>query len=271
MPATSAGPRRRLFFARLAEAVRRQDWFVVALEVAIVIVGVVIGFQVTAWGQERVNQDKEQTYLRQLAADLTETERLVAAEDSVRFAQTLPLARKLLRSFGYAPKPPADSILTWFPDAWRFGFLRPVLGTASSLVSSGNIDLVRDDSLRSAIITYLDLNEELMEEQRLLRDNVEAAGQRITRRLDISEYVFRTFPDSVREARSRRPDDVGLFPTGDWASPMPLDVDAFYADPLMYTSTWSLSLTLSQIASTHREMRESAAALRQRVEAHLEL
>ena len=265
-------PRQRrpwTILGRLSQAVREQNWFVVGLELVIVVLGVVIGFQVTAWGTERADRATEQTYLRQLAADLAETERLVAAEDSVRFARTLPLARKLLRSFGYAPKPPADSILTWFPDAWRFGFLRPVLGTASSLVSSGNIDLIRDDSLRSAIITYLDLNEELMEEQRLLRDNVEAAGQRITQRVDISEYALLTFSDSAREARSQRPNDVGLFPTGDWASPMPLDAEAFYADPLMYTSAWSLSLTLSQIESTHRQMRESAAELREQVEADL--
>ena len=275
---TSAAPdppaerRRRpwTLLGRLSKALREQNWTAVAVELVIVVVGVVIGFQVTAWGQERANHDKEQTYLRQLAADLAETERLIVREDSSRYARTFPSARKLLRSFGHDPKPPADSILVWFPRVWRIGFLRPVLGTASSLVSSGNIDLIRDDSLRSAIITYLDLNEQLMEEQRLLRDNVEAAGQRITRRVDLSEYALLTASDSAREARSQQPEYVGLYPTGDWASPMPLDAEAFYADPLMYTSAWSLSLTLGQIGSTHQQMRESAAELRQRVEASLD-
>ncbi|WP_412061286.1 hypothetical protein [Rubrivirga sp. IMCC45206] len=271
-PPPSTDPPRRAWtiLGRLAQAVREQNWFAVVLELAIVVLGVVIGFQVTAWGQAQTDAAREQTYLRQLTADLAETERLVAAEDSVRFARTLPAARKLLRSFGYEPKPPADSILTWFPDAWRFGFLRPVLGTSNALVSSGTIDLIRDDSLRSAIVAYLDLNEELMEEQRLQRDIVEAAGQRITQRVDLSEYAFATASDSAREARSRRPNYVGLYPTGDWVSPMPLDADAFYADPTMYTSAWSLSLELSHIEGTHRRMRESAAALRQRIEAQVE-
>ena len=68
---------RRPFFARLAAAVRRQDWFVVALEVAIVVLGVVIGFQVNAWGQDRSDRAREQVYLRQLASDLRETEQRI--------------------------------------------------------------------------------------------------------------------------------------------------------------------------------------------------
>ncbi|MDX1418534.1 MAG: hypothetical protein R3181_01090 [Rubricoccaceae bacterium] len=241
-----------------------------ALELGIVVVGVVIGFQVTAWGQARSDAAREQMYLRQLAADLAQTERLIVRQDSFRLRRVIPSARSLLRSFGHEPKPPADSVLAWFPIAWQQGYLHPVLGTASALVSSGNVDLIRDDSLRSAIITYLELNQQLMEQQRIQYDIAEAAGQRISQRVDISEWIFRTWPDSVREARSREPGYTGLLPTGDWSSPIPLDVEAFYADPLMYTSAWSLSLELGHLATTHREMRESAAALRERVEAELD-
>ena len=258
-----------MILARLRRALRRQDWFAVVLEVMIVVLGVVIGFQVTAWGEVRSDVAREQTYLQQLVADLAETERIIAVEDSIRYARTLPAARNLLRSFGHNPKPAADSILAWFPPAWRMGIFRPVLGTTNALVSSGNVDLIQDDSLRSAIIAYLDLNEELLEEQRIQHDIAEAAGQHISQRVDISEWVFTTLPDSVREVRSRRPDYVGLYPTGDWSPPIPLDAEAFYADPTMYTSAWALSLELSHIADTHRQMRESATSLREAVEAAL--
>ncbi|NNF59615.1 MAG: hypothetical protein HKN04_15370 [Rhodothermaceae bacterium] len=132
------------------------------------------------------------------------------------------------------------------------------------------MDLIRDDSLRSALITYLDLNGELVEKQRTEGAIAEAAGQRIARRVDISEWLFATLPDSAREARSRLPDDVGIYPTGDWSPPIPLDAEAFYADPTMYASAWSLALVVGQIENTHRDMRESAAALRERIEAELD-
>ena len=254
---------------RLSKEVREQNWFAVVLELLIVVVGVVIGFQVTAWGQSQEDRSRERTYLRQIVTDLAETERLIAAEDSIRYDTVIPSARRLIRSFGHEPKPPADSVLAWFPSAWRYGFLRPLLGTASALISSGNIDLIQDDSLRSAIVAYVDLNEELMEEQRLYRDNVEAAGQRISSRVDISEWVFTTTSDSTREARSRRPGYVGLYPVGNWSSPIPMDVDAFYADPTMYTSAWSLGIELKHIADTHRQMRESAVSLREHIDTEI--
>jgi hypothetical protein len=50
--------------------VREQNWFAVGLEVLIVIVGVVIGFQVTAWGQARADQAREHGYLERIREDL---------------------------------------------------------------------------------------------------------------------------------------------------------------------------------------------------------
>ena len=41
---------------RLSRAFRQQNWFAVAIETLIVIVGVVVGFQITAWGNERVSR-----------------------------------------------------------------------------------------------------------------------------------------------------------------------------------------------------------------------
>ncbi len=71
----SASPKRRAtILGRLTAAVGEQNWFAVVLDVHNVIVGVVIGFQVTGWGQDRADRVHEQTYLRQLAGDLRETE-----------------------------------------------------------------------------------------------------------------------------------------------------------------------------------------------------
>ena len=42
-----------MILARLTRAMRQQNWFAVALEFVIVILGVVIGVQVTAWNSAR--------------------------------------------------------------------------------------------------------------------------------------------------------------------------------------------------------------------------
>ena len=68
---------------RLSKAVREQNWFAVVLELLIVILGVVIGFQITAWGQARSDAGREQTYLHLLAADLRQTQRTVSYANSL--------------------------------------------------------------------------------------------------------------------------------------------------------------------------------------------
>jgi len=42
-----------MILQRISTAIRQQNWFAVALEFVIVIAGVVIGFQVTAWNGAR--------------------------------------------------------------------------------------------------------------------------------------------------------------------------------------------------------------------------
>lgn len=61
---------RHLFFARLAAAVRRQDWFVVALEISIVVLGVLVGLQVNNWNEQRKQDERIRFGLREIYDDV---------------------------------------------------------------------------------------------------------------------------------------------------------------------------------------------------------
>jgi hypothetical protein len=60
-----------LILSRLTKAIREQNWFAVVLEFIIVIAGVVIGFQITAWNEGRSERAREAEYLIQLDTELT--------------------------------------------------------------------------------------------------------------------------------------------------------------------------------------------------------
>ena len=60
-----------MILARITRAIREQDWFAVVLEFIIVISGVVIGFQVTAWNEGQQERQREAEYLQQLDVELT--------------------------------------------------------------------------------------------------------------------------------------------------------------------------------------------------------
>ena len=59
-----------MILRRLAEALRRQDWFVVLIEVAVVVLGIFIGLRVDDWNEARKNRSDELRYLAQVHEDL---------------------------------------------------------------------------------------------------------------------------------------------------------------------------------------------------------
>jgi len=55
---------------RVMDHVRDQNWVAVFLDFLIVVVGIFVGLQVTAWNESRQLEAREQVYLRQLSEDL---------------------------------------------------------------------------------------------------------------------------------------------------------------------------------------------------------
>lgn len=59
-----------MILRRIAEGIRRQDWFTVVLEFLIVVVGIFFGLQVDDWNRARLEKAEEREYLEQLVEDL---------------------------------------------------------------------------------------------------------------------------------------------------------------------------------------------------------
>ena len=265
-PAPERPPKRPwTLLGRLAQAVREQNWFAVALEVLVVIVGVVVGFQVTGWGQERADRDKEQVYLRQLAADLRETEREVAESDARE--RVLSSASARLHHAFYQPDPPSADPLTRLI-LLSYGSVepQPVLGTVEALISTGDIGLVRDDSLRAAIIQYIDAARRTLTSISKQDDRWRAAVGRLWERFD-PMAVSAAMPEALLDSLTRT--DVFYLPQGPRVAPTPLDREAFLADTEARYSAYTIVLAKRNMLQFRAEMREEAAALRERVEAEI--
>jgi hypothetical protein len=254
---------------RLAEAVREQNWFAVVLELCIVIVGVVIGFQITAWGQSRQDRAKEQTYLRQLVADLSETERIMANRDSAMAARTQHSVDQLMISFGTTPRPPRDSVARWLTRMGYTATPRPVLGTAEALVASGDFGAVRSDSLRAAILRYLDVTRERMADQ-ALTFTMAQASMRELQGLGLSGPGATETMYDIRVADILRPrgapfDSSEHAASPDWKYPFPYDVMDIYENQefLDVLSVFRQHVGGMQVART--VMLESAVELREQV------
>jgi len=83
----------------LSKAVREQNYYAVALEFVIVIAGVVIGFQIQGWAQEREIAARETQYLHELLADMRGMIRYMEQLNELRDYETdLGEAVEVLRS-----------------------------------------------------------------------------------------------------------------------------------------------------------------------------
>ena len=57
----------------ITKHVKEQNWFAVALDFFIVVLGILIAFQITEWNEARNNRVQELTYLERLSTDLAAT------------------------------------------------------------------------------------------------------------------------------------------------------------------------------------------------------
>ena len=55
-----------MILRRLAEATKSQSWFVVFIELLVLVVGIFIGLQVDDWSQSRTDRVEEHLYLEEL-------------------------------------------------------------------------------------------------------------------------------------------------------------------------------------------------------------
>ena len=68
-----------MILRRLSDAVRKQDWFTVAVETLMLVLGVFLGLQVNNWNEARAEGERSREYLSrlraELVADMTELQR----------------------------------------------------------------------------------------------------------------------------------------------------------------------------------------------------
>lgn len=72
--------------ARIAQRIRAHDWFAAAIEVAIVVLGIFLGFQVTQWNEERQSRAREVSLMLNVASNLRED--VKEMEESIRTASS---------------------------------------------------------------------------------------------------------------------------------------------------------------------------------------
>jgi len=155
---------------RITQHIRDQDWFAVGLDFLIVIVGVFIGIQVANWNDARRDRDSEALYLDRLYQEII----AISPQAEASFQkQRDPLAQivavKTFLATGVGIKMPDGHHCGALSQSHIFANTIFYPPTIKGLITTGHIVLVRDDAIRTAILSFDQVNETL----RQIRTNIQ--------------------------------------------------------------------------------------------------
>lgn len=138
---------------RIRKQLRAQDWFTVFIEVAVLVVGVFLGIQVSNWNDARKDRADEAEFLRQLQVDILSAKQLSNQIGRYRVARRGHMESAIDVLFGRSDR----TELT--PDecqaVYTAAFVTmPFVDIASfdELVASGRVGIVRDRELRGSLL-----------------------------------------------------------------------------------------------------------------------
>lgn len=141
-----------MILRRITKHVRDQNWFAVALDFCIVVVGILLAFQITNWSEARGEREDARIALERLEQDfqqiLSRTDRSIAAHSGYVTA-----AGRIIRGI----RDGEFSEETLFVDIGEATSFSPPPGlsaTFSELVSDGRLELIKNQSLRRSLTAY---------------------------------------------------------------------------------------------------------------------
>jgi hypothetical protein len=151
-----------MILQRLMAAIREQNWFAVVLELLIVILGIVIGFQVTAWNEDRTARANETQIIERLHSEIIGlgNSRWDWAADRLETRANLLALSHVLYGDGREDVATEISAAGCVAIAQSHVFNSPSLAlpVITELESTGDLDLITNRAVRQAITNYLMAN-----------------------------------------------------------------------------------------------------------------
>ena len=182
----------------LSKAIREQNWFAVALEFVIVIAGVVIGFQINAWNEERAaNAAAEQavTRLRSESEAVVEFWIESVADAVENDFNRVALLRAL--EVGQVEQGLEAEVYDGINGLYHYGAFTPPRNVFDELMASGGLRLISDPDASAAVSEYseqLTFITGMLDQFRTgVSDGISALDGRIFSQFDLSSSTLRRY------------------------------------------------------------------------------
>ena len=165
------------FFRKLRKSEMQKKSFVKYFkyaigEIILVVIGILIALQINNWNSSRIQQNKEQSYLKEIQNSLY--------KDSLALAEVLSFNKEKVQIVNRMMKIFADSLNNqqrakiFDKEAIDFVFYRvfePGRTVFNSLVATETIDLIQDDQLQKEISAYYEIDYSAGVQERIIGMN----------------------------------------------------------------------------------------------------
>lgn len=260
-PVTPSPPARWIASLRGIEWRPSLRWFVA--EFFVVVAGILTALALQSWWEGKNDRSNEQIYLRQLGDDIHQTERIIR-DINYSAAEADRSGAMLVQSYRNAEQPPADSVFYWMNKSAMYFTARPVIGTAETLVATGDIRLIRDNQLRLLTVAYLEQNRHLIQSQYDILQQWWEGYQTASSRIDFIESMTHNIPASQVDSL-RNVYDLSALPTGSLRTPFPIDIENTLNDRVAYEGFVRMYTSKRNMALMRLQMLALAGELHQRL------
>jgi hypothetical protein len=189
-----------MILRRITQHVKEQNWFAVALDFFIVVVGILIAFQITNWNEGRKDRAQERQTIERLHSDFEALAREV--REKIEFME--PLVESIDEIEQFIIKGPSDADFEHLQAFYETAFALPGItgqsDTYEQLVSSGDMALLTSDQLRSELLGHATLTRDFLHAGQARREWMRPYGTSNTRLAFLIESM--PFEKALAEAGS---------------------------------------------------------------------
>ncbi len=192
-----------MILRRITEHVKAQNWFAVALDFLIVVLGVFVATQVANWNAARIERDLERAYLKRLHEEVSTmiTEQESERVDTVARAKRLDEVAAYFETFGTpgaAPPEPVGDHCSAVISSHIYAGNITLPPTINELISTGQILIVSNQTLRMRIVQFA----QAIDENGQIRHDIQVDRM----------VMSRKYPDMIQLSPLDRAQSVCDFP-----------------------------------------------------------
>jgi hypothetical protein len=146
-----------MILRRVIQHFKKQEWLAIALDFLIVVVGVLLANQISAWNAMRAEQKRADALYVQIAEDL-KSERVSLNGTGEYFATTIGYAKTALIGFEAPETLPDNAFVIAAYQASQWYDPATSRSTYNELIATGAINMIRNESARGKLVGYFEFD-----------------------------------------------------------------------------------------------------------------